>query len=489
MPDSGLAVGDDGLGYDCVLLISLDTLRSDLLNANPYKLWPSRYRVTNFPRDSVLDDLARGGAFFPNCITAAPYTSAAHGAFLTGRWPLRNRLYGLFNQRLRGATVMERARRLGLRTVMKVDFPLILGDQLGFTRGVDEYYAEDDDAVLRALSQPGPFFGFVHFGGLHVPYGFHNLRFGGQDYRDKVAELEAELGSAPDGDGLDTDGLEEGRSEAVPPDVALMVRYRRVLEQLYRQGRYDRLFGLYLEGADHFLRTRFAPFLERLLELIGGRRFLLVLFGDHGEEYGRDSYGHQDSLSEGVIRVPALFYGHGVRTALHAGRIRSVDIAPTVLQAMGDRGWRRLRLDGVSLSGTVLHGEPYTVGTAFSQVYLPEAGNYLDQIRQAGVRSGHRGRHVLYKEAVYDGHHRLVRQHAHYSQTMGTWALERRPVPAVALEAVDAPITPRPVDDPPVATRLGALLDAYNRLRGDHRQERTAPADLRSQLQAMGYRI
>lgn len=489
MPGRGRAGGAGaGDGYECVVLISLDTLRSDLVNANPYKLWPARYRLARDPGDSVLDDLARAGAFFPNCITAAPYTSAAHGSFLTGRWPLRHKLYGLFNQRLRGVTVLERARRLGLRTVMKVDFPLILGDRLGFTRGVDEYYAEDDDAFLRSLGRGGPLFGFAHFGGLHVPYGFHNLRFGGQAYVDKVAELEAELGDEPDPlAGADGPGREH--AEALPPEVALMVRYRRAVQRLYAQGRYDRLFELYLEGAEHFLRTRFAPFLERLLELVGGRRYLLVLFGDHGEEYGEDSYGHQDSLSEGVIRVPVLLFGPGVRAGLHPGRIRSVDVAPTVLEVIGDRGRGRLRLDGVTLAGTVWRGEPYDVRTAFSQAYVPATGDYLDQVRLAGGGSGRRGRHLLYKEAVYEGRHRLTRRHADYRQTAGTWALERRSAPAVALETVDAQLTPHAVDDSPVAARLGALLDSYNRSGGDGRGERGAPDDIRRQLQAMGYRI
>src|SRR5205823_13982363 len=59
-------------------------------------------------------------SYFPHTITAAPYTSAAHGSFLTGKWPLRHGVFELFNRKLRSATLFDHARRLGYRTALKV---------------------------------------------------------------------------------------------------------------------------------------------------------------------------------------------------------------------------------------------------------------------------------------------------------------------------------------------------------------------------------
>jgi choline-sulfatase len=475
--------------YDCVVMVSLDTLRSDGIGANPYQLWPSKYQTQATLRPSALDHLVGSSAFFPNCISAAPYTSAAHGAILSGKWPVRNGLYGLFNQRLRARTVFSRARGLGFHTVMKVDFPLVLGERLGFVADIDEYHVEDDEAFLASVEREPRFVGLAHFGGMHMPYGFHNLRFGGQAYVDKVAQLEIGLGQTREPAHEETSDASSDDRPSASSDMDLMIRYRRAVERLYAEGRYRELFDLYLEGVNHFLRTRFTPFLNNLLNRLSGRSWLLILFGDHGEEYDEHSYGHQNSVAEGVLRVPLVVAGPGVVPGLHSTRVRSVDVAPTVLEAIGDRGRGRLKLDGVSLGGTIWGGQPALSRTAFAQAYIPESGDFGKYLRQAVGGRGPRVRHLLYREAVYEGRYRLTRQHLDEPAEEEGDPFLIRAVPTVSLEVQDEHLSFHEVDDSAAISSLSALLDSFGAVHGADRVTPDAEDDVKAQLRAMGYRL
>jgi choline-sulfatase len=467
--------------YDRVVLISLDTLRSDCVAANPLKLWPRDHELSVELETPVLDHLVAEGTFFANCVSAAPYTSASHATLLTGRWPLRHGVFELFNRKLRSPTLFDHGKRGGYRTVLKSDFPLILGPHLGFTSGVDTYLVEDDDGFLEALRTPEPTLALAHFGGIHLPYGFHNLRFGGQAFVDKVAELEAELPAA----------LRPVRApSAGATETDLLLRYKRAVQHFYAEGDYDRIFSLYVEGVGHFLRTRFEPFFTRLLDALGGRSFLLVVFGDHGEEYGEDAYGHQSSLAEGVLRVPLLFYGADCRPAVHSDRVRTVDLTPTVLDFLGDATLGRRRLDGSSLRATVTDGEPYPLRPAFAQSYIAENGAYLAYMKRlllSGRKTGSLD-HVLYKECVYDGTAKLTRRFYDYVENESGWVLEPSPVDA-RLEELQPDATWAPSEDPLTARRLEELLDSYNRTRRGVAPAVEVPDDIREQLQSMGYAV
>jgi hypothetical protein len=138
--------------YDHVVFVSVDTMRSDAIATHPFPLWPSKYPTVRGVKTGVLDELARGGVFFPNMVSAPPYTAASHGAIFTGQYPLRNGLHEFYNGSLRSPSVFTYGKRAGRRTVMKVDFPIILGPELGFTRDIDVYLTEDDDRFIDAVA-------------------------------------------------------------------------------------------------------------------------------------------------------------------------------------------------------------------------------------------------------------------------------------------------------------------------------------------------
>src|SRR6185436_20312033 len=182
----------------------------------------------------------------------------------------------------------------------------------------------------------------------------------------------------------------------------------------------------------------FRPFLDELRGKLAGARTLLVLFGDHGEEYDDDSYGHQNTLAEGALRVPLIFQGPGILPGLHTNRVRSVDLAPTLLELMDDPARGRMRLDGVSLVPTLTAGSPYPERTAFAQVHTAETREYLAFMKRtllSGRKSGSLP-HVLHKEVGYDGRFKLTRQTFEQVESGAGW--ERRACPPrLKLERID----------------------------------------------------
>jgi choline-sulfatase len=470
--------------YDHLIFISLDTLRSDCIGANPFKLWPAKYKRGKQPRTDLLDMLSKDAAFFPNTISAAPYTSSSHATIFSGKWPLRHGLYEFFNRRLGSETIFTDAKRLGYRTLFKVDFPIILGPFLGFDKDADEYLVEDDEKALASVARGGQTTSFIHFGGIHIPYGFHNLSFGGKDYAAKVSELEGEIDPAFQ---MPSDQLVESyRSQE---DLDLLLRYKRVVQFHYESKNFDRLFEMYLEGVDYFMKLRFEPFFDRLLSALKGKNYLIVLFGDHGEEYDEDAFGHFNSLSEGVIRVPLMFYGPDVAPGLHTERIRTADIRPTLLDRLGVP-FDDKRIDGASLASTVWEGAPYPQRIAYSQTYISEAADFV-AFQKEMLATGKTPRtlyHARFKEAVYDGDEKLVRQTHAYTLVDGEWKLRRCPA-RLTLETVGDDRRLRPLTNPQRATDLLQEMDRYNTIVPEASEEAAVTDGIRGELRSMGYRI
>lgn len=445
--------------YDHIVLASIDTLRSDCIAANPLKLWPGKYPGLTAPRTDILDELVAQGCFFANCVSAAPYTSASHATILTGNWPLRHGVYEFFNRKLRGESLFTQARRAGYATIMKSDFPFILGPTLGFDNGIDTFIVEDDDAYLTAIGAADQSVSLVHFGGVHVPYGFHTLRYGGDAYRRKLDALEADVGRPTD---LPRDQLLETPRSA--EGARMLLRYKRVIQELWKADRAADIFGLYLEGIEHFLTTRFEGFIRRLLERLEGTNWLLVLFGDHGEEYDSESYGHFNSVAEGVLRVPLLFLGPDVKPGIHRERLCTADILPTILDLQRAPSRGRLATDGISRAATVTDGAGYVSYPAFAQAYVADTARFVRFQQQALTGGTKKGAlpHLLFKETMWDGEHKITRTLAQFERYLG--GLAPLETPLARLERFDGGRVPRAVHDAAIMAMLEDQLAAYNRL-------------------------
>lgn len=332
-----------------IILVSIDTLRADCINASPRaKGYLNQYDAKISLKTDVLDQILTSGLYFNNCISAAPYTAASHGAYFTGMWPLHNGVYEFFNRSLSKPTIFNYAKNKGYATILQTDFPVILGQYLGFTDSVDHYFVENEKQAFKELikNSNNNTLSFFHFGGVHYPYGFHTLKFGGKDYISKVKLLEKEYGiSKKDRYAVDDILDETFRNKK---DTELLLRYKYIIEKLYSSGSYNDLFSLYLEGINYFLRHRFNRFILEVKNFVDKNNAVLFIFSDHGEEWDPNSEGHHNSISDNVLRVPLIVYGKRISPRIEDSLIRTIDLAPTVVDLLPQE-FEKVKMDGVKL--------------------------------------------------------------------------------------------------------------------------------------------
>lgn len=164
-----------------IVLISIDTLRSDHLPAYGYD-------GVDTP---AIDRLRAAGVLFEHAYSPAPLTLPAHASLFTGALPPRHRVRDNIGYTLDGSlpTLAERLRDLGYRTGAAVS-AFVLRHQTGIGRGFERF---DDElswsgfAVMADVQRSGldtvaamrgwleevsaePFFLFVHLYEPHAPY-------------------------------------------------------------------------------------------------------------------------------------------------------------------------------------------------------------------------------------------------------------------------------------------------------------------------------
>ena len=270
-----------------VLLITLDTTRADHLGCYGYE--PAK--------TPNLDDLAREGVRFARVYCPAPLTLPSHSSIMTGLYPathgVRNNGHPL-SPKFR--TLAEILKGRGFATAAFVS-SFSVDSRFGLGRGFDVYddtfepqaplkganaerRAEETYARFsRWLDRLGQdrFFVWVHYYDAHLPY----------DPPSPYREWSA---------GRPYDG-----------EIAYMDHYvGAVLEGLKAKGVLDKT--------------------------------LVVVAGDHGEGLGdKVETGHGIFLYEETLRVPLIIRNAKIlpRPRVVNGAVRLVDVAPTILEAIG----------------------------------------------------------------------------------------------------------------------------------------------------------
>jgi len=402
--------------YDKVVLVSIDTLRADAISANPYKIYSHTHQLKQKLVQSHLDDLIAKSCFFNNVISSAPYTATSHASYFTGLWPKHNGVYDHFNSKLKAKTIFETAKEYGYVTTFKTDFPFILGDFLNFTNGIDNYFVEDDQQPLNLLKKKKKFFSFFHFGQVHYPYGFHNLKYGGQDYKDKVVALEKKYNLSHKDFDLKDMATETKRSQK---DLEWLYRYKNIVLSLYKRRLDNDLLDLYLEGVNYFHLHKFNSFLDQLLEILNGSNFLLVIFSDHGENWSDEASGHFNSLDESVLRVPMLFYASDIKAFNYSNRVRSVDLVPTLseilFQKKGD-------YDGKSLKKYIYNQKMDDDRDAFSLCWITKMEDITSNIKRLEKQDANNpdiSKSVNFGACAYQGKFKLINR-LHSFKNRGT---------------------------------------------------------------------
>ena len=303
---------------DAVVLIVVDTLRADHLGH-----W-GHDRDTS-PR---LDAWASSARVFGRTWATSPWTLPSFGSLLTGELPARHAAGVRQTEASRSVTALDPALPTlaevlgdrGWATAAIVNNPW-LDRRFGLARGFDLYdHAPGGNArtrradvmVDRSLAwidahSEEPFFLLVHFFDPHMSYDAP------PPFRGRFT------GPLPAERQLPVANWKRIRAEA--PD--LPEPERRFIAAAYDEevAFVDSEIGRLLRGLER----------REVLE-----RGLVVLTSDHGEElFEHDGFEHGHAMWEELLWVPLMFWGRDVRAGNEQTPVSLVDIAPTILEAVG----------------------------------------------------------------------------------------------------------------------------------------------------------
>jgi len=295
-----------------VILISLDTLRSDRLGCYGYERNTSP-NIDIFAKESVL---------FSQCFAQAPYTITSHVSMLTGLWPVNHGTYSTTYHKL-NKSIITLADLLRLRGYFTGAFTGggAMSAFFGYSKGFDLYNERRENVqgdTARKIYQLSAdwirnnkekkFFLFIHTYQIHAPYEPpppYDEMFTAEDapYRksSEINEFQGWWGNIPDNIRENVIGLYDGE-----------IRYTD-----------EALIG---------------PLMALLKELDIYDRSLIFVTSDHGEEFfEHNGWGHSHTLYNELIKVPLIvkfpknqFAGNKIDSI-----VRSVDIMPTILEVLG----------------------------------------------------------------------------------------------------------------------------------------------------------
>jgi arylsulfatase A-like enzyme len=294
-----------------LILISIDTLRPDMLGAYGYDRQSS----------PTLDALAAWGALFETAVSPSPWTLPAHASMLTGLYPKRHGMKShAYSLGPETRTLAERLAEHGFHTAAIVNSHN-LSERYGLHRGFrDHSYVVESErrieptevesvALEWLASVPSErFFLFLHYYDVH------------SDYR---ALPTYERWSARSGR-ASADGSTHQLRQFRDGEIALGEADAARLEDLYVAG---------IRQMDDGIARLLAALRERSLLA----DTLLVVTSDHGEEFlAHGGVLHGRTQFEDVLRVPLLLVGPGVPKRVRVPEPASlIDLVPTVLARLG----------------------------------------------------------------------------------------------------------------------------------------------------------
>ncbi len=308
-----------------VLLITVDTLRSDHLSANGYDL----------PTTPYLDQLLADGVAFPRTLAPVPRTTPALASLLTGSYPHTNGVRTLYDPLSHSVTSLaEILQDRGFRTAAVVSNHVLTRDRR-LDRGFHLYDAAGDIRGARATTDTALALAeeawrersvllWVHYIDPHVPYlpprKLAEAFDPGYDGRYALS-----FGSEPGGVG----------DRAYPADLPKSVAvYRNPLPDAVNH-HVRRLYAADVRATDDEI--------ERLVEGLKTRvknDWLVVFTADHGESLGEHDFfwDHGDYVYNASLQVPLAFVlppgDPRARSARVEQWVSLVDVMPTLLELL-----------------------------------------------------------------------------------------------------------------------------------------------------------
>jgi len=314
-----------------LLLITVDTLRSDHLSSYGYHLKTS-------PR---IDQLAAEGVRFHNAYTTIPMTGPSHLSLFTSRYPQEHgaRINGVaLPKDSKWLALPQILRRFGYQNAAFISAWTLNSRLTRMDRWFDVYdeeltrtyqlfnssrYAEDvTPRVLRWLDgkKQDPFFLWVHYFDPHSPY----------HLREEFASLE-----------------KSGHPKEEVPDLDA--------ETQERIRKYDSEIG--------YTDKHIGQVLDKLEQKGLRNNTIVVLTADHGESLGEHGYvGHGRHLYDDIVRVPLIVrYPRGVPAGkvIHE-RVSLLDVTPSVVDMtvpVEERRSQPFSFAGRSFAAAMMEGE------------------------------------------------------------------------------------------------------------------------------------
>jgi arylsulfatase A-like enzyme len=346
-----------------VLFVLVDTLRRD--HVSPFQ---------HLLETPAVERLASRGVLFSDAVTVIPKTAQSVASFLTARYPVRHGLRGLYDDLSPTQPNVVRAfQEAGYSTVALVNNPWI-SPAHGFDEGFDRFYGTDEirhdfeggapfvtwyvlydrwvrrprewrppqpedffearasdltHAAVEVLQrETEPFFLYVHYFQPHWPY-------------------------------MPPPPLQK-RYDAPPPESSVV---NNIETSGYSRGQmifHNPLPESENEGARRLYRGEVDDTIDavgRLLEALEGsshaRRTIVVFTADHGHALGEHGYyfHHGAFLYDDSLRIPLIvsWPGHLPEGRVVGEQVRSIDVAPTLLELAGVP--LDASVDGASLAG------------------------------------------------------------------------------------------------------------------------------------------
>ncbi|MCP5102545.1 MAG: sulfatase-like hydrolase/transferase [bacterium] len=310
------------IGKKQIILISIDTLRSDHLTSYGYS------RNTS-PR---LARLVEDAVYYPKAFTNGCWTMPSHVTLLTGTLPSRhginqswaaiNKKYPKLNESLKNMAEILKAHNQNLKTIKFAKLP----DELGFGNGFDQNNASDAlgnkqslKKVLKAIekNKDNEFFFFLHTWKVHAPYTETHF------LPDEKLEGEKRIY-------IHLPGKLPGKKEKQ------VENYRLFLEEnnLYNA---DDCVTLY-DSCIYFVDRYIGKIIDRCKQLGIYDDMMLIVMSDHGEHFADHNpeiffnYHGKDYYEE-FIQVPLIikYPKETVKPQKIVHPVSLMDVLPTVL--------------------------------------------------------------------------------------------------------------------------------------------------------------
>lgn len=399
--------------YDNVLLITLDTTRSDHLGCYGYKSNTSPH----------IDEIALESVLFSDAVTVIPLTTPSHASIMTGLRPESHQVYrNSYPVHSQFTMLAEILKSEGYVTGGFVSVKLI-GSRVGFSQGFDvfsdvaagktggEQGGEGEQQRKRIFPFPSlkfvqrsgdetvdialdwirdnasrKFFAWVHLYDPHLSYTppiEYGLRFN-REYETYLKKIRNPLYKAQDyADQVEFDNgnSDEGKKtfvehlvRAIGLDVQEFINPNRFPEYLVAD-----LIAAY-DGEIAFVDDQANRILDLLKDEGVYGSTIVIIIGDHGEIlYEKEEYfGHHKYLYEGSMRIPLIMRIPGIAPKVIDERITNVDILPTLIEALNIES--KVAMDGMSYWPLIKDGNMMKKKDHF--IYVTHIGKQHKQKKQ-----------------------------------------------------------------------------------------------------------